>query len=236
LVIRPASATSIEITGPFAEGVPTDDSNLAVRAAHAIKASVSIELRKAIPHGAGLGGGSADAAAILKYATPVAGDRLHYLEVERIAATIGADVPFCLRATGAMRVRGIGDDLVSVNFPELAIVIATPPFGCATAEVYRAWDALGGPTGVTIDIEGLPPLRNDLEPAAHRVEPRLVEFKAAVEQAAGAPALLAGSGSSYAVVFHRLADAQAARERVAAAVAGLVVVGRTLDTGLRQRL
>src|SRR6185369_7934771 len=114
----------------------------------------------------------------------------------------------------AMRVRRIGDDLVSVTLPELAIVIATPTFGCATADVYRAWDVLGGPTGATVEIAGLPPLRNDLEPAAQHVEPRLVEFKAAVERAAGAPAVLAGSGSSYAVVFHRLADAEAARERV----------------------
>ena len=235
LVIRPATSTAITVTGPCAAGVPTDDSNLAVRAALALGANLSIELHKAIPHGAGLGGGSADAAAVLASAARFAGVDEHYLEVERIAATIGADVPFCLRSTGAMRVRGVGDDLVSASLPELAIVIATPPFGCTTADVYRAWDALGGPVGATVEIDGLPPLRNDLEPAAQHVEPRLVAFKAAVEAAAGAPALLAGSGSSYAVVFRTLAEAEAARARVAEAVTGQVVVGRTLAYGVRER-
>ena len=236
LVIRPATSTSITVSGPCADGVPIDESNLAVRAARALGASVSLELRKAIPHGAGLGGGSADAAAVLKVAARLAGVSTHYLDIERIAASIGADVPFCLRSTGVMRVRGIGDDLVGATLPELAIVIATPPFGCATADVYRAWDTLGGPTGETVELDGLPPLRNDLEPAAQHVEPRLAAFKAAVEQAAGAPALLAGSGSSYAVVFRTQADAEAARARVSEAVAAQVFLGRTADSGVRERV
>ena len=236
LVIRPAATASIEVSGPCASGVPADDTNLALRAAHALPANVVIELHKGIPPGAGLGGGSADAAAVLKGAPTVAGVHLHFLDVEGIAATLGADVPFCLRAAGAMRVRGVGEDLARVILPELAIVIATPPFGCSTAEVYRAWDALGGPEGVTVEVDGLPPLRNDLEPAAHHVEPRLVAFKAAVEAAAGAPALLAGSGSSYAVVCRTDADAEAARARIADAVEGRVVVGHTVEAGVRVHL
>jgi 4-diphosphocytidyl-2-C-methyl-D-erythritol kinase len=144
-------------------------------------------------------------------------------------------VPFCLRSGGAMRVRGVGDDLARVILPDLAVVIATPPYGCVTADVYRAWDALGGPVGPTVEIDGLPPLRNDLEPAAHHVEPRLVAFKAAIERAAAAPALLAGSGSSYAVITRSDADAEAARARIAEAVEAQVVVGRTMDAGVRRR-
>jgi 4-diphosphocytidyl-2-C-methyl-D-erythritol kinase len=135
-----------------------------------------------------------------------------------------------------MRVRGIGEDLEPVNLPDLAVVIATPPFRCATADVYRAWDELGGPLGNTVAIDGLPPLRNDLEPAAHHVEPRLAAFKAAVERAAGAPAVLAGSGSSYAVVFSNIGAAEDARARIAETLDGQVVVGLTVDAGVRERL
>ena len=163
-----------------------------------------------------------------------AGLEPHLFDIERIAAELGADVPFCLRSSGAMQVRGVGEELARVIIPAFDVVIATPPFGCATAAVYRAWDELGGPEGDTVEIDGLPPLRNDLEPAAHHVEPRLVEFKAAIEHAAGAPALLAGSGSSYAVVMRTAADAEAARARIAVAVEGQVVVGRTVDSGVRR--
>ena len=83
--------------------------------------------------------------------------------------------------------------------------------------MYRAWDELGGPHD---DV-------NDLRAAAEHVEPRLVEFRREVEAAAGAPAILAGSGSSYAVVFEDAADAEPARARVAAAVAGSVWLGST---------
>jgi 4-diphosphocytidyl-2C-methyl-D-erythritol kinase len=132
-----------------------------------------------------------------------------------------------------MRVRGIGDDLARVTLPSFAVVIATPPFSCSTEAVYRAWDTLGGPEGETIEIDGLPPLRNDLERAAHAVEPRLAAFKVLVEHAAGSPALLAGSGSSYALLFATTAEAEAARTRISAVVEGQIVVGHTIDACVR---
>jgi 4-diphosphocytidyl-2-C-methyl-D-erythritol kinase len=173
-----------------------------------------------------LGGGSADAAAVLV--------GVDAPDPVLVAESLGADVPFCLFG-GAMRMRGIGDQLEAISLPELWIVIATPSFGCSTADVYRAWDALGGPQGRRLEIDGLPPLRNDLEPAAHHVEPRLVAFRDAVEAAAGAPAVLAGSGSSYAVVFRAEAVAEATRARVTYTVDGQVVVGHTVDSGVRVR-
>jgi len=202
LTITPAGAMSLSVSGADA---PTDASNLAWRAAEVCGAAVALRLHKDIPAGAGLGGGSADAAAVLRAldADPALG------------ATLGADVPFCVRG-GAAHVRGIGDVLEPIDVPTRHVVIATPTFGCVTAHVYRAWDALGGPHA--------PP--NDLEPAAQHVEPRLVAFKDTVESAAGAPAILAGSGSSYAVLFDGEAAAAAARTRVAAAIDGSVWLGR----------
>ena len=234
LVVRPAVSPSIVVAGPCRAGVPADDTNLALRAAHALDANVAIELTKGIPAGAGLGGGSADAAAVLKAVPAVTGIDIDRVDIDRVAAALGADVPFCVRSTGAMRVRGVGDDLAWVVLPELSVVVVTPPFGCPTADVYRAWDALGGPVGETIDIDGLPPLRNDLEPAAHQVQPRLAAFKADVELAAGVPAILAGSGSSYAVIVRT--DAEAVRTRIAAVVDGQVVVAHTVDAAVRQTL
>jgi 4-diphosphocytidyl-2-C-methyl-D-erythritol kinase len=201
LVVSPARRMSITVTGPFAEGVPADATNLAWRAAEACGERVKIQLHKGIPSGAGLGGGSADAAGILVAlrADPA------------IAATLGADVPFCMRG-GFAHVGGIGDMLRPGDVPDLWVVVATPPFGCVTADVYRAWDALGGPQ------HGF----NDLQPAAEHIEPRLVDFRRQVEAAAGAPANLAGSGSSYAVVFEDIELASRAQVRVAAAVEGSV--------------
>jgi 4-diphosphocytidyl-2-C-methyl-D-erythritol kinase len=211
LLLRPAEHTSLTITGRFGEGVPADESNLAWRAADACAASVEIVLNKGIPTGAGLGGGSADAAAVL---TALRAD-------PAIAATLGADVPFCMRGGFAL-VRGIGEQLERAENLALLVVVATPPFGCSTADVYRAWDELGGPRD---DV-------NDLRPAAENVEPRLVEFRHAVEAAAGAPAILAGSGSSYAVVFDHVVEAERARTRIEASVPGSVWLGATTSVGV----
>ena len=207
-----------------------------MRAADACGARVAIELHKGIPHGAGLGGGSADAAAVLIGAPHVAGLDVHYLDVERIAAALGADVPFCVQPGGAMQMRGIGEDLEPVDLPDLAVVIATPPFGCATADVYRAWDELGGPVGTTVAVEGLPPLRNDLEPAAHHVEPRLAAFKAAVEARRARPRCSRAAGRRTPWCSSSIAAAEEARARIAETLDGQVVVGLTVDAGVRERL
>jgi 4-diphosphocytidyl-2-C-methyl-D-erythritol kinase len=206
VTLTPADAISLTVHGQYAAGVPADDRNLAWRAAAACGATVAIDMQKNIPAGAGLGGGSADAAAVL---VALGADAA-------VGATIGADVPFCMRG-GAARVRGIGEVLEPIEVPAQWIVIATPPFACETAAVYRAWDELGGPHAEP----------NDLEPAALHVEPRLATFKTAITHAAGVEPFLAGSGSSYAWRFDTEADAEAARARVATAVEAATWVGRS---------
>jgi 4-diphosphocytidyl-2-C-methyl-D-erythritol kinase len=206
LELEPASQRSLEVVGPFAAGAPANETNLAWRAAAACGASVAIRLHKGIPAGAGLGGGSADAAAVL----------VAFGADPDIAPSLGADVPFCMRG-GAARVRGIGELLEGLEMPPRTVLVATPRFGCSTADVYRAWDELGGPHAEVNDLGA-----NDLETAAHRVEPRLVAFKHAVEAAARAPVILAGSGSSYAAVFDDRAEAERARKRVTDTIDGSV--------------
>jgi 4-diphosphocytidyl-2-C-methyl-D-erythritol kinase len=158
--------------------VPDGDDNLVRRALAATGRTAKVRLTKRIPAGAGLGGGSADAAAVLRWAgadDPVT------------AAAIGADVAFCLRG-GRARVRGIGELVDALPFEERTYTVLTPPFGCSTAEVYRAWDDLGGPTG---------PGPNDLEPAALAVEPRLAEWRDELAAVSGRTPVLAGSGSTW---------------------------------------
>jgi 4-diphosphocytidyl-2-C-methyl-D-erythritol kinase len=204
LEIEPAAKTSLVVDGEFA--VTADASNLVCQALDALEVRAAVRLHKRIPAGAGLGGGSADAAAVLRV----------FGGSEQLGAQLGADVPFCMHG-GAARVRGVGEAIEPIELPEQHLVIATPRFACATADVYRAWDDLGGPHAEP----------NDLEPAAQRVEPRLVDFKQAVANAAGEPAVLAGSGSSYVVVFHDGVQAAAARQRVAEAIDGWTWLGTT---------
>ena len=198
-----AATTSLTVTGPFADGVPADATNLAWRAADACGATVAIELHKDIPSGAGLGGGSADAAG---------GARGARRPIRAIAPSLGADVPFCMRG-GVARVRGIGDELEPVELPDAR--------GRGRDAAVRLLDGRRVPR-VGRARRPAATRSTTSQPAAEHVEPRLVEFQRAVEAAAGAPAILAGSGSSYAVVFDDVADAEQARDRIAAAVDGSV--------------
>lgn len=232
----------LELSGPAATGVTAGPDNLAVRAARALLAQatdelgvrgVKIALRKQIPAGAGLGGGSADAAAVL-----LALDRLLELglptdELAALGATLGSDVPFCVSG-GAAHMRGTGERVEATSVPALHVLVAVPPFAIATPAVYQAWDELDGPTSTRVvqGPAGLGPLANDLEPAAERVEPRLGEFREQLERAAGASAILAGSGSACAVLYEDAATAVAARDRVVARdIAPTCVVGVTRSGG-----
>lgn len=152
--------------------------NLVSRALAAVGRDAHVELIKRIPMGAGLGGGSADAAAVLRWAG------CHDLD---LAASLGADVPFCV-VGGRARVTGIGDVVDPLPFVDRVFTLLTPPLHVSTPAVYRAWDELGGPTA-----DG----PNDLETAALVVEPRLAEWRDRLGDATGATPVLAGSGGTW---------------------------------------
>lgn len=182
-----ADGDGLEVRHATGLPVPTDDDNLVRRALALIDRRAQVTLTKRIPAGAGLGGGSADAAAVLRWAGHV--DDLDDLDV---AGRLGADVAFCVRG-GRARVAGVGEVVEPLPFEERVFTLVTPPFGCATPEVYRAWDELGGPTGGGSG-------HNDLEEAALVVEPRLAEWRDRLAAATGATPILAGSGSTWFVV------------------------------------
>jgi 4-diphosphocytidyl-2-C-methyl-D-erythritol kinase len=177
-----APGDGLEIVGDgAAAGVPLGPDNLVSRALAAIGRRAAVRLHKRIPAGAGLGGGSADAAAVLRWG------RVMDLG---LAARLGADVPFCL-VGGRARVRGIGERVEPLDFDEVdgrAYTLLTPPFAVATPRVYQAWDGLGGPTGAG---------PNDLEPAALLVEPALAEWRDRLGDATGQIPVLAGSGGTW---------------------------------------
>ena len=160
--------------GPAARFEPT----LITRALEAVGRQAFVRLEKRIPVGAGLGGGSADAAAVLRWAgcSDVA-----------VAAALGADVPFCL-VGGRARVRGVGDAVEPLPSEPRTFTLLTPPLAVSTAAVYVKWDELDGPTGDN---------GNDLEPAALAVEPRLAIWRDQLGDATGRRPRLAGSGSTW---------------------------------------
>jgi 4-diphosphocytidyl-2-C-methyl-D-erythritol kinase len=159
-------------------GFVDPNDNLVGRALKAAGREAHVDLVKRIPAGGGLGGGSSNAAAILRWAG---------CDDVEVAASLGADVPFCLHG-GRARVRGIGEILDPLPFEPRTVTLSMPPFGCSTPAVYAAWDDLGGPTA-----EG----PNDLEPAALRVQPRLAAWRDMLGDATGVQPTLAGSGSTW---------------------------------------
>jgi 4-diphosphocytidyl-2-C-methyl-D-erythritol kinase len=158
--------------------VPADETNLVSRALALVGRTAAVRLVKRIPAGAGLGGGSADAAAILRWAGRFDAES---------AAAVGADVPFCVSGGRAL-VSGIGDIVQPLPFEEATFVLVTPGFGMSTRKVYAAWDELGQPTGAGV---------NDLEAAALLAEPRLEWWRSFVETVTGRSPSLAGSGSTW---------------------------------------
>jgi 4-diphosphocytidyl-2-C-methyl-D-erythritol kinase len=177
LTFSEGDGLEVDVVGAAAP-VPTDDSNLVRRALRAVAATAHVRLTKRIPAGGGLGGGSADAAAVLRWAGVTDLD---------VAAALGADVPFCL-VGGRARVTGVGEIIDPLPFEPRAFTLLTPSFGVSTPRVYMAWDEMGGPTAAGV---------NDLEPAALAVEPRLAEWRDRLGEATGATPVLAGSGSTW---------------------------------------
>ena len=187
-VLTISTGDSLAATGPFAAGMPTDDTNLVRKALRLAGRSAAVRIDKQIPHGGGLGGGSADAAAVLRWAG---------FDDLVAASRLGADIPFCM-VGGRARVRGIGEIVDPLPVVDDVFTLVIPPFGCSTPSVYRAWDELGGPHG---------PSGNDLEPAALAIEPRLADWRARIIEATGVVPVLAGSGATW---FLRGAHADAA--------------------------
>ena len=191
LVFAPGDGLTVEAGTTLGTGggeggvqtVPTGPDNLVAQALRAVDRTAAVRLTKRIPAGAGLGGGSADAAAVLRWAG---------CADLALAARLGADVPFCV-VGGRARVAGIGELVTPLPYVGRSFVLLLLPFGVETASVYGAWDRLRA--------EGVLPAAgaavNELEVPAIAVEPRLAQWRDLFGDATGVEPRMAGSGSTW---------------------------------------
>lgn len=188
---------------------------LAAREASGAMERISLVLDKRIPIAAGLGGGSADAAAALGVAARLLG--VDAPTTLRLATELGSDVPFCLRGGTAM-VSGRGE-VIDAQDPltDFALALVVPPIELSTPAVFAEWDRLGGPAGPATSDRALPPslrshgpVANDLQPAATSLAPMVAEWQDQLRHMWGRPVLLSGSGPSLYAFFVDIDEAASA--------------------------
>lgn len=209
--------------------LPCDETNLAYRAAAllcaetGVHARIAITLRKQIPVGAGLGGGSSDAAAVLRGLNIALSLNLSEAHLCSLAARLGADVPFFISCRPC-RVSGIGEILRMVPPPPpLPIVLVVPPFSISTPWAYRCFDEL--PPLPQLPLPPLPDgqwptsawLINDLERAVFPAYPVLGRLKERLHECGALGALMSGSGSAVFGFFPTRAQAEKALTALCAA-------------------
>lgn len=195
--------------------VPADETNLTWRAVCAFATytgltfRVKIKLKKNIPAGAGLGGGSSDAAAILLALNLLLSTNLDVSTLESIASTLGSDVPFFIRNRPALCF-GRGDLLENVEqyIPECPILLVKPPFPVPTAWAYKAWDAYrGGIEEQPFQLLGDIALINDLEPPVISKYVLLAALKNwLLKQPEVKSAMMSGAGSTIFVILHEVSE------------------------------
>jgi 4-diphosphocytidyl-2-C-methyl-D-erythritol kinase len=201
--------------------LPTDERNLAVRAAQhfcgsfGFQPNVSIALQKEIPHGAGLGGGSSDAATVLLALDALFKTELPREELAALAAELGSDVPFFLYQSAAW-CRGRGEIVEPCALTPLPVLLIKPPFGVPTPWAYQRWrDSLEIP-GIAYAAQpsAWGELVNDLERPVFEKFLQLAELKSwLLAQPETAGALMSGSGSTVFALLHDKAAGMALAER-----------------------
>jgi len=218
LEAEPAETLSLEIAGPFAPALDEAD-NLVVRAARALKKTYAVEqgaalrLDKRLPVAAGLGGGSADAAAALRLLVRLWGIEAAEADLLDLAAGLGADVPACLLSR-TMRGQGRGDRLTPIadTLTGTPILLVNPGSALETADVFRRWTGAGSGPLPDDPLAG----GNDLEAAAIALAPTVGEVLDRLRAAPGATSVrMSGSGATCFGLF----ESEAARDAADAALA-----------------
>ncbi len=222
LTLRMAEQTTLEVVGPMAEGVPEGADNLVARAVALFEQPVAITLSKHLPMAAGLGGGSADAAACALGLAELSGDR----DLPAGLAQLGADIRVCLGRRAA-RMRGIGEEVTPLpGLGPLAAILANPGIGVATPDIFKALKNKQNPAmpakipanmNPAKLISWLARQRNDLEAPACALVPEITTTLAALRALPGAAlARMSGSGASCFALFHGQEQARRAAAQLAA--------------------
>lgn len=216
LTATPADTDSLTISGPFGDGLGAGSTNLVMRALAAFRArwpglvpeGLALHLVKNLPVAAGIGGGSADAAAALRLLAHMSGRDLPLSELSDLAAGLGADVPACL-ISRPLVARGVGEILAPLaDFPALHIVLINPLVPVATADIFRRLNAHDNyplpalPNPLTRPAQlglWLAETRNDLQPPAIKLVPVMGEIIDTLAETPGC--ILARMSGSGATVF-----------------------------------
>ncbi len=220
LTIAPADGFSLRITGPFAPGLSAGPDNLILRAARLLAArngiaqGASFTLDKRLPVAAGIGGGSADAAAALRLAARLWNIGMDAVRPSDLAAELGADVPACLVSQTCFGT-GVGERLEPIDGAALrgaAVLLVNPLVACPTGPVFKAWDG--------IDRGALDPAdwmhgRNDLEAPAVALHPEIAAVLAALQELGPRIARMSGSGATCFALFDGAGQRNAAATRLA---------------------
>jgi 4-diphosphocytidyl-2-C-methyl-D-erythritol kinase len=235
--VRPAEHLSLAVDGPFASEVPTDDDNLVLRAARTLGtalnsgAGAALRLRKCLPVAAGLGGGSADAAATLKALQSIWRHQIDDAAVSRLALELGADLPVCLAARPSI-MTGIGEVIRPIDkLPAVHLVLANPGCRLSTAAVYRRLgQVLPAPPPASLAAvypnsaalaEVIADLGNDLEEPARQMAPEIDRVLDRLNGSADClAARMSGSGPTCFGMFATEAGADAAARAIGVAEPG----------------
>jgi 4-diphosphocytidyl-2-C-methyl-D-erythritol kinase len=239
LTLTPGPELSLQTVGPLASACGELSDNLVLKAARLLKEVVpglkagSFVLEKVLPVAAGIGGGSADAAAALRLLARLNNLSLEDQRLQDVALRVGADVPVCL-ASRACDMTGVGDKLLPLSPPTMPAVLVNPRVPVATKDVFaalglRQGELLVGATDVMMQaaswpdeggsleewVEALAAGTNDLEEPATRIQPVIGEVVAALNATNGAwLARMSGSGATCFAIYENTADAGRAADKI----------------------
>ncbi len=236
LTLEQGSELTLVTTGPLASACGDVADNLVLKAARLLAEAVpglkfgAFTLEKVLPVAAGIGGGSADAAAALRLLARLNGLALDDRRLQEVALKTGADVPVCL-ISRACDMMGVGEQLLPLELPAMPCVMVNPRVPVATKDVFQALglrngellvgatDVIRAPAwpdeGATIAdwVDVLATVPNDLEAPAMRIEPVIGEVLEALRASAGVKlARMSGSGATCFAIFGEITDARAAAE------------------------
>ena len=239
LTLTPGAELNLKMSGPLAEACGETSDNLVLKAARLLGERVpgmkagSFTLDKVLPVAAGIGGGSADAAAALRLLAKLNGLALDDERILEVAELTGADVPVCV-ASQACVMTGVGETLQPLALPKMPCVMVNPGVPVATRDVFdalglRNGELLVGATDVLLQdrswpetdasiaewIEAFVEVGNDLEAPAARIQPVITEVLSALGESAGVKLVrMSGSGATCFAIFADDATAQRAAEKI----------------------
>ncbi|MGY4234902.1 4-diphosphocytidyl-2-C-methyl-D-erythritol kinase [Bradyrhizobium sp. USDA 4449] len=238
LTLDPGGELRLATTGPLAAACGETADNLVLKAAKLLADAVpnlklgAFALDKVLPVAAGIGGGSADAAAALRLLARLNDLPLDDPRLQKVALATGADVPVCLLSR-ACDMTGVGEQLLPLALPSMPCVMVNPRVPVATKDVFKelglrngellvgatdvleapAWPEAGG--SITDWVDVLETVANDLEAPALRIEPVIGTVLESLRDSAGVKlARMSGSGATCFAIYGVLGDAQAAAERI----------------------